>query len=117
MQKDKNSIIRLLELVDGVYINLDTSVSVVTTVGRVSAGAATPSSTGMFFGGVSGSVPVGAVETPAQDARDEEEDAVDDCEDPAGLEHGTRAVDASTPTVSTRVGFISKLNSNWDVKI
>jgi len=93
--------------------HLDTRVSVVTAVGGVGAGAAAPSSTGVGSLSVSSrTVPVGAVESPAQHAGDKEENAVDDGEDPASLEHGAVLVEGSTPLVATRVVVITDLNAN-----
>lgn len=89
----------------------------VTTVRGVSAGATAPASSGIIFMGVSGFVPVGAVEGPAQQASDKEENAFDDGENPASLEHSTGPVDRSTPVVSTRVGVITKLDSNGNAEV
>jgi len=92
-------------------------VSVVAAVGGVGAGATAPASTGVIFMDVSCLVPVGAVESPAQQASDEEEDAVDDGEDPASLEHCAGLVERSTPAGSTRIVVITDLDSNGDAQV
>jgi len=95
--------------------NLDMSMSMMTTVGGVGAGAPAPASAGVFFGSSCGSVPIGAVESPAQNASDKEENAIDDGEDPASLEHGARSIERCTPAVTARVAVIAKLKANRHV--
>jgi len=91
-------------------------VSVVTTVGGVGASAAAPASSGVFFVDVAGFVPVGAIESPAHQASDEEENAFNDGENPASFEHGARLIEAGTPAVTTRVVVITNLNANWYIQ-
>jgi len=57
------------------------------------------------------------VECPTQREGDEEQNALDDGEDPTGLEHSTRTVDGSTPAVTARPAIVTNTNTDRNAQL
>jgi len=109
--------ILVLEIIyERLYLNSGRA-SVVSSVVGVFGGASAPTATSVLLGGSGRSVLVGSVHAPAQQSGDEEEDAVDDGEDPGGLQHGAWLAQVISEAAAARVAVVAKGDTDWNAQM